>query len=1010
MRRFLTLIASYSVFAIASNASAQVVPDRTLPNNSVVSDELEITGGTTAGNNLFHSFVEFSVNAGETAFFNHDLAIENIIGRVTGNSVSAIDGLIRSLGEANLFLINPNGIIFGEGAALDVGGSFIGSTAESILFADGSEFSAVNSNSEALLTVSIPIGLQYGANTGDITVNGTGNNLSIDPETFTVNRSDRPVGLEVSGGNTLALIGGNVFLPGGNLTAAEGKVVIGSVDSSGLVKLTPDAMGWDFDYAEVAAFGEIELSEAASVEVSGDGGGIVRFQGREISLSDGSAILADTLGNSSGRVLELSATDSIELIGSAAERFFPTRLSTDVDLKATGEGGNLTLDTDSLLVAEGAQVNSNTFGLGNGGNLTVTASEIAIVGISTEGLPSGLFAQSDLGNTGDGGNLTITTDSLLVAEGAQVATSTFGSGDAGNLTVEASSIELISGAPEVGASGLFANAEAESSGDGGNINIQTNELFIAQGAQIVASTQSIGDAGAIDIESGQIELTEGAVIATSTLGSGNGGNLRVNASSIELIGSRLFADAAEGSSGEGGNLQLVTDRLLVTQGAQVFTNTFGSGNAGNLEVRASKVELLGGASGVGASGLFARAESLGDGGNINLTTNELVIADGAQITASTNGIGNAGTINVKSQQIDIIGTSPSGNPSGILANVIESEGAGGSIVISTDNISVTEGAQIATSTSGSGNSGNLTVFASDFVILDGTSETGASGLFANAVLNDGDGGDVTVNTDFLLLTDGATISVSNFPSADDSFLTPGEGAAGNVSITASDIVLDRQATITANTVSGNRGNLDLQTDLLLLRRGSQISTNAEESATGGDITINTSGGFIVAIPQENSDITANAVFGRGGNVNISTGEIFGIQARNSLTPLSDITASSEFGIDGSVVLNTQDLNPTEEATELPETFEPPQLDRGCQATDNSNSSFMNIGQGGLAPQPSDALSDNELIGDVRLPKQWVDSSDRGEIVEAQSWIVNQEGKVMLVADRAESSLLGCNVD
>ena len=987
MRRFLTLTVSYAVFAISSSVSAQVVPDRTLPNNSVVSDELEITGGTRAGNNLFHSFREFSVNAGETAFFNNNLAIENIIGRVTGNSASMIDGLIRSLGDANLFLINPNGIIFGEGAALDVGGSFISSTANSIQFADGTEFSAVAPNTEALLTVSIPVGLQYGANPEDITVQGTGNNLSI-VEDVLVDRSDRPVGLEVSRGNTLALIGGDVFLPGGNLTAAEGKVAIGSVAGSGLVKLTPDAEGWNFNYDEVAAFGNIDLSQAASVEVSGNSGGEVRFQGRAISLSDGSAILANTSGDSSGKVLELSATESVELVGSATNNF-PTRLSTDVYPGATGDGGNLLISTDYLLVADGADASSTTFGLGDGGNLTVKASEIEVIGFLPDGKPSGLFAQSDIGDTGDAGNLLIETDSLLVAEGAEISTTTFGSGDGGNLTVNASSIGVINGA------GLLANAE--SSGNGGNLQITTDSLFAG-----------------------------GAQIATNTFGSGNGGNLKVNASSVELTGAGLLANAEPESSGDGGNLQVVTEQLVATEGAQIATSTFGSGDGGNLTVNASSVELTG-------AGLFANVEEgssgdggnlqvvteqlvategaeiststlgSGNGGNINIEGNELLISEGAQILASTTSTGDAGNININSQQIELTGTSPDGFPSSIFANVIESEGTGGNIVISTSGLNVTEGAQIATSTSGSGDGGNLRVSASDFIFLNGTSETGASGLFANAVLNDGNGGDITVNTNSLLIADGATINAGNFPSGSNSLLTPGEGAAGNVNITASNIVLDGQATVTANTVTGDRGNINFQTDLLILRRASEISTDAGETATGGNINIDASNGFIIAIPQENSDITANAVLGDGGNITINVQEIFGIQPRDRLTPFSDITASSEFGIAGNVVLNTQDLNPTEETTELPNAPKPPELAQGCQTTAN-NSSFINVGQGGLNPQPSDSLGGNELIGDVQLPRQWSsDSANSNEVVEAQGWVVNERGNVALVADPVSQS-------
>ena len=915
-----------TVSLIPLNVSAQVTPDNTLPNNTIVTPDgktIEIEGGTRAGDNLFHSFEQFSILVGETAFFDNAVTIENIIGRVTGDTISNIQGLIRANGAANLFFINPNGIIFGKNASLDIGGSFVGSTADSVKFADGREFGATTPNAESLLTVSIPVGLQYGSAAGDITVLGTGNNLSIDPDTFTVDRSDRPEGLEVDADRTLALVGGNVFLPGGNLTAAGGRVELGSVDGTSLVKLTANSSGWSLNYDEVIEFQNISLSKAASIEASGNRGGNVRLRGGIVNIADGSAILADTLGDGAGGSLEIAATEAIEIIGFAKNSFFPTRLSTDVDLGATGNGGDLSIATDYLLVADGAQLNSGTFGRGDAGNLTVEATEIEVVGESADGeFASGLFAQADFGETGNGGDLSIATDYLLVADGAQISTTTFGSGDAGDLNVTASEIELIA------ASGDFASG-----------------LFV------------------------------------STEGEGNGGSLNVE-----------------------------TDYLLVADGAAMVTSTFGSGDAGNLNVTASEIELIGGAAGVGSSGLFANVEagSSGSGGNLMVETTSLSIADGAQVSTTTFGLGDAGTVNINAEDIHLVGTSPAGTPSGLFATVetrdLETSSGGGDLTISTARLRVTDGAQIATSTSGSGDGGNLQIVAEEFIRLSGTSDTGSSGLFATALTGDGAGGNINVTTDTLEIADQATVSVSNFPSSDNSPFAPGRGAAGNLSIAARNLNLS-QGIISADTSTGDRGNINLQTELLFLQQNSTISTNAQETATGGNIFIDANDGFLVAVPQENNDITANAVFGDGGNVNIIAQDIIGIVPQPNPTPFSDITASSEFGIMGGVTLQTQDVTPSVEIVELSEALSPPQLDRGCLASGNSmadSNRFINVGRGGLIPQSGQALDSNDLMGDVRVPRQWQEaqaSEDRP--VEAQTWLVNERGKLELVADLRE---------
>jgi filamentous hemagglutinin family protein len=186
---------------------AQIIPDSTLPINSDVNLEqnrLIIRGGTTVGSNLFHSFYEFNVEAGGEAYFTNSAGIENIFSRVTGSNPSTILGTLGVLGNANLFLMNPNGILFGPNAQLNLGGSFIGTTANRLLFTDGTEFSTVPQNSSQL-TISTPIGLGLVNGSGDIRVEGQGHQLNA--LNFLPISDNSVGGLNVQLGRTLALIG-----------------------------------------------------------------------------------------------------------------------------------------------------------------------------------------------------------------------------------------------------------------------------------------------------------------------------------------------------------------------------------------------------------------------------------------------------------------------------------------------------------------------------------------------------------------------------------------------------------------------------------------------------------------------------------------------------------------------------------------------------------------------------------------------------------------------------------
>ena len=647
-----------------SQVQAQIAADGTLATKVQTTDNrnFTITDGNRAGSNLFHSFSEFSVPTGGTAFFNNGLEIQNIITRVTGSSISNIDGLIRANGAANLFLLNPNGIIFGPHASLAIGGSILASTARSLNFVDGTQFSATAHPTRPLLTISVPIGLQF-ETAGEVRVQGS--ELAVQP------------------GKTLALVGGDITLEGGevassggtNLAASGGRIELGSVAGTGLVSLTPIEKGWSLGYEGIQNFKNIQLSQQAFVDASDNvqmsqpianasdkGGGDVQLQGRHVTLTDGSGIVTGSGGAKPGGTLSVKVTDSVELSGTAPNNSdFFSSLSTQTT--GVGASGDLTINTGKLIVQDGAQVSASTLGAGQGGTLVVNASDSVVLSrTAPNGNSSGLFTQTE--GSGNAGNLTINTGKLIVQDGAQVSASTSGTGQGGTLVVNASTSVQLSetGTAADGrlfASGVFAQTfQNLDTGAAGNLTINTGKLIVQDGAQLAVSTRS----------------------------EGQGGNLKVTASdSVELSGTAAKNELTSGlfartlSTGAAGNLTIATRRLIVRDGAQVTVGSVGSGSgsAGNLEISARSISL-------DNQGKLTAETGSAQGGNIKLYDLDLLLMrHGSQISATAgtaNAYGDGGNININTNFLVAV---PS-EDSDITANAYT--GKGGSIQIAASAI------------------------------------------------------------------------------------------------------------------------------------------------------------------------------------------------------------------------------------------------------------------------------------------------------------------------------------
>lgn len=534
-------------------AFAQISPDTTLkaessvvkPNvviNGVPSDQID--GGARRGANLFHSFLEFNVDEGRGAYFTNPAGVENILSRVTGgNSANILGTLGVTGGNANLFLLNPNGIIFGPNASLAIGGSFVASTASSINFQDGTNFSATVPQTQPLLTLSVPIGLQFGAYPGSIL------NQS-QPPNGALNGFGLPAGLQVQAGKTLALVGGDILLESGNITAEGGRIELGSVAGSGLVSLTSIDQGIILGYEGIQNFQDIKLTQRTE---------------------------------------------------------FPSFVTT----QAIGaeNAGDININTRNLIVQDGAQISTRSFGVflseqgqfipatGRGGNLTVNASEsVKLIGTSSSGEDVTTLA-SATSAAGDAGDITINTGRLLLHNGARLLTESSGvllfeqfipaTGRAGNLTANASeSVELI-GTSSSGTVSTLSSATVAARG-AGDLKINTGRLLIQNGAEVTVSSLGTGDAGNLEVTAGSILMdSEGKLTATSTSGKA-GGNIRLQALDLLLMRRSNEISTSAGGTGNGGDITIDTDLLVGLENSDITANAF-EGEGGFIQITAQGI-------------------------------------------------------------------------------------------------------------------------------------------------------------------------------------------------------------------------------------------------------------------------------------------------------------------------------------------------------------------------------------------------------------------------------------
>jgi filamentous hemagglutinin family protein len=586
------------VIMLDSNVQAQIVEDNTTK-TQVQSDQgvSVITGGIQSGTNLFHSFEQFSVVTDGVANFDQALEIENIFSRVTGGTVSEIDGLIQTQGDASLFLINPAGVIFGANAQLDLGGSLIVTTGDRLIFADGTEFSAVAPKVESLLTISAPIGLQY----------GNGATIKVLPNN---NRTSTSPGLNVNPGNTLALLGGDVFISRNTLNVVNSNLEIAGV-KSGAIALQTNARGWQFDYQYGTEFAKIDLNSRALINSSGK----VNFQGKTINFSAGSRILDFNQLSERESSINLKASESINL--DASLLITQVGLRSGISEQAIAyAGGDILIEAPQISISNGSIISAGTLSKGSGGSITINAPDR--VRLSSDADNNPVIISTSTGGTGQGGQIGINTGKLVIEDGSQIQ-ALAGEGAGGTITVNASESVILSG------QGILRSQDNE-----GNIaETQLASGFSASSGVdgLPVRQQPQGDSGSLMINTPQLTIEQAAQISVSNYGLANAGDIEIATSALNLdTKGEIVANTA---SGEGGSINILADSLVtLDHSSSISTTAAQDGNGGNITLETGNLALL------NFNRISADA-SQGNGGSVSIDTQGLFIDPSSRITASS---------------------------------------------------------------------------------------------------------------------------------------------------------------------------------------------------------------------------------------------------------------------------------------------------------------------------------------------------------------------------------------
>lgn len=955
-----------------STTDADVTSDGTMGTSvSHTGPLFRIEGGELKNPNLFHSFRDFSITADEIASFSGPGSVDNIIARVTGGRLSNIDGVLQSEIEgASLYFINPAGVMIGPNAILFIDGAFHVSTADYLSLGDSARFYA-STQETSTLTSKPPTAFGFlNSDPARITVEG-----------FIVGAEDETIslvggGIDIKGGGA----GDSTDETGGLIYTKGGDIQIVSVASPGEVTFTDQGP----DVSAFTQLGDISISNGAMVDVSDfeDGSGNIYFRGKDMDVrgdgtiissitkeKDGGGIdiqlegdltLSDpgvlsTLTVGEGRAgdivmdvdnltiedgFEVSAISGPDAVGGAGDihvkarnsitlsgdETFPAKL--DASTKGEGNGGDIKIQTDTLMVMDHGLIATDTEGSGAGGSITITARDS--VTITDEGVISASTLSEEEGGDAGDINITVLKDAFSddLTENADPETEVVDDETAETAPTSPKGVLTVSG-------GGVIQSVSQGDGAGGDIEIKAEQVEILDEGAVLTDAHGPGSGGSIDIRArDSITVADNGMISASSLSNQDGGDagdiqitVHANAITDDAIETSDASDPASNSPTSESSDAESTGLLSVSGGGVIQSVSQGDGAGGDVEIKAEQVDIF------NEGAVLADIYGSGDGGHISITAAEAVnVSDSGRISATSKSEGVGGDaggiqITIAPDALDDVGGEVEDQPesefrsesdnnevglltvsdNGVITSGSLGDGDGGDIAIDVKRLEIDQG-YISSSVRGAGQGGDISINAKEEVSISGSGEDDAGlfgeyyGIYAQTLgtgdgghvmidtpaltltkdgmingqaYNSGRGGDVTINVETLDLTEGGTVTVS----------TRGAGDAGDIEINASESVsvsghgakLENSWIYSATHSAGDGGDITIRTPDLILDQDGAIFANTlgDDTRDGntlgdgdaGDIKLETER---LVLDNGGAVLAGSESSGKGGNIDITS--------------------------------------------------------------------------------------------------------------------------------------------